>query len=87
VPQPFVVRDLRTHAAKPAGGPTQVMLETYGGERGDPAVSSSVADQVRQAMIDAVSGPIGRAYAGAEHVSFEGKFYRSDIAQQEVAVA
>jgi phosphoribosylamine--glycine ligase len=28
-----------------------------------------------------------RAYAGAEHVSFEGKFYRSDIAQQEVAVA
>ena len=28
-----------------------------------------------------------RAYAGAERVSFEGKFYRSDIAQQEVAVA
>jgi phosphoribosylamine--glycine ligase len=28
-----------------------------------------------------------RAYAGAAHVSFEGKFYRSDIAQQEVAVA
>jgi peptidoglycan glycosyltransferase len=69
VPQPFVVRDLRTHAAKPAGGPTQVVLETYGGERGDPAVSSSVADQVRQAMIDAVSGPIGRAYAGAGAVT------------------
>ena len=28
-----------------------------------------------------------RAYAGAERVTFEGKFYRSDIAQQEVAVA
>ena len=28
-----------------------------------------------------------RAYAGAERVSFEGKFYRSDIAQREVAVA
>ena len=27
------------------------------------------------------------AYAGAERVSFEGKFYRSDIARQEVAVA
>ena len=27
------------------------------------------------------------AYAGAERVTFEGKFYRSDIAQQEVAVA
>jgi phosphoribosylamine--glycine ligase len=28
-----------------------------------------------------------RAYAGAERVTFEGKFYRSDIAGQEVAVA
>ncbi|TME27680.1 MAG: phosphoribosylamine--glycine ligase [Chloroflexi bacterium] len=28
-----------------------------------------------------------RAYLGAERVSFEGKFYRSDIARQEVAVA
>jgi phosphoribosylamine--glycine ligase len=27
-----------------------------------------------------------RAYAGAERVEFEGKFYRSDIAQGEVAV-
>jgi phosphoribosylamine--glycine ligase len=28
-----------------------------------------------------------RAYLGAERVTFEGKFYRSDIARQEVAVA
>ncbi len=28
-----------------------------------------------------------RAYLGAERIAFEGKFYRSDIAQQEVAVA
>ena len=28
-----------------------------------------------------------RAYAGAEAVQFEGKFYRSDIARGEVAVA
>ena len=28
-----------------------------------------------------------RAYAGAERIVFEGKFYRSDIARQEVAVA
>jgi phosphoribosylamine--glycine ligase len=28
-----------------------------------------------------------RAYVGAERVTFDGKFYRSDIAQQEVAVA
>ena len=69
VPQPLVVRDLRTHAAHPTDGPTQVVLETYGGGRGEPAVSSSVADQVRRAMIDAVSGPIGRAYAGAGAVT------------------
>jgi phosphoribosylamine--glycine ligase len=36
---------------------------------------------------DSISQARDRAYAGAEHVGFEGKFYRSDIAQQEVAVA
>jgi peptidoglycan glycosyltransferase len=69
VPQPYVVRDLRTHAANPAAGPTDSLLETYGGGRGNPAVSSSVADAVRHAMIDAVSGPIGKLYAGAGDVA------------------
>jgi len=36
---------------------------------------------------DSIAEARDRAYAGAERVSFEGKFYRSDIAQQEVAVA
>lgn len=36
---------------------------------------------------DSIAQARDRAYAGAEHVTFEGKFYRSDIAQQEVAVA
>ena len=36
---------------------------------------------------DTVAEARGRAYAGAEAVTFEGKFYRSDIAQQEVAIA
>jgi phosphoribosylamine---glycine ligase len=36
---------------------------------------------------DTVAEARDRAYAGAERVSFEGKFYRSDIAQREVAVA
>ena len=36
---------------------------------------------------DTIAEARDRAYAGAEQVSFEGKFYRSDIAQQEVAVA
>ena len=36
---------------------------------------------------DTVAEARDRAYAGAERVAFEGKFYRSDIARQEVAVA
>jgi phosphoribosylamine---glycine ligase len=36
---------------------------------------------------DSVAEARDRAYRGAETVSFEGKFYRSDIAAQEVAVA
>jgi phosphoribosylamine--glycine ligase len=36
---------------------------------------------------DSLAEARDRAYAGAERVTFEGKFYRSDIAQQEVAVA
>ena len=69
VPQPFVVRDVRSHAAAPDAGPTDSVLESYDGGRGDPVISSQVAQQVRQAMIDAVSGPIGRLYAGAGDVT------------------
>jgi peptidoglycan glycosyltransferase len=69
VPQPFVVRDLRTHAENPATGPSDAVLETYGGGPGNAAISSSVADAVRHAMIDAVSGPIGKLYAGAGDVT------------------
>jgi phosphoribosylamine--glycine ligase len=36
---------------------------------------------------DRVAEARDRSYAGAERVTFEGRFYRSDIAQQEVAVA
>ena len=69
VPQPFVVRDVRSHAAAPDAGPADSVLESYDGGRGDPVISSQVAQQVRQAMIDAVSGPIGRLYAGAGDVT------------------
>ena len=72
VPQPFVVRDLRSHAEAPGAGPTQSVLETYDGGRGNPAISSGVAALVRQAMIDAVSGPIGQLYAGAGDVTHFG---------------
>ena len=36
---------------------------------------------------DTIAEARERAYVGAERVTFEGKFYRSDIAQAEVAVA
>ena len=36
VPQPYLVRDLRSHAATPTEGPSQSVLEAYGGGRGDP---------------------------------------------------
>jgi penicillin-binding protein A len=69
VPQPFAVRDLRTHAAAPQGGPAATVLEAYGGAGSTQAVSTQAADQVRQAMIDAVQGPIGTLYAGAGAVA------------------
>jgi len=68
VPEPFVVRDLRSHAADPAAGPTNVVIEEYGAG-GHRAISSQAAAQVRAAMVDAVEGPIGRLYAGAADVS------------------
>ena len=69
VPHPYVVRDLRTHAASPLDGPTATVLETYGGGGGRRAISSQAAAQVRSAMIDAVEGRLGRRYAGAGAVS------------------
>ena len=72
VPDPFVVRDLRSHAAAPEGGPIDTVLEAYGGEAGNRAISSQAAGQVRSAMIDAVEGPIGHLYAGAGAVSRSG---------------
>ncbi len=72
VPHPYVVRDLRTHAATPLEGPTATVLEAYGGTGGKRAISSQAAAQMRSAMIDAVEGPLGRRYAGAGAVSGHG---------------
>jgi peptidoglycan glycosyltransferase len=69
VPHPYLVRDVRTHAAAPLGGPTATVLESYGGGGGSPAISAQAAAQVRSAMVDAVGGPIGIHYAGAGAVS------------------
>ncbi|HLE88886.1 MAG TPA: penicillin-binding protein 2 [Candidatus Limnocylindria bacterium] len=68
VPEPYVVRDLRSHAADAAAGPTSLVLETYGGG-GRRVISGQAASQLRAAMVDAVHGPIGRLYAGAADIA------------------
>jgi penicillin-binding protein A len=69
LPQPFVVRDVRAHAPRPADGPSDRVLETFGPSGGTRVVSPQTAAQVRSAMVDAVHGDIGRLYAGAGAVS------------------
>jgi peptidoglycan glycosyltransferase len=71
-PLPYLVRDLRSHAPAPVGGPTAVVLQTYGSGGGRPVVSPSVAAEVRAVMIDAVQGSIGRIYAGRGAVTLYG---------------
>ena len=62
----------------------------HGGTRRDPRGNLVVAGG-RVIHVVAEAGTMAearaRAYEGAERIEFEGKFYRSDIARQEVAVA
>jgi peptidoglycan glycosyltransferase len=69
LPTPFVVRDVRAHAARPNRGPSDDVLETYPSGGGTRVVSSRTAAQVRSAMVDAVQGELGRLYAGAGSVA------------------
>ena len=59
---------------------------TKRGPNGDVLVSGGRVMHV-VASGETIAEARDRAYAGAERVSFEGKFYRSDIAQREVVVA
>ncbi len=69
MPTPYVVRDIRAHANRPARGPSDQVLETLSPPGGTRVVSAGTASQVRSAMVDAVEGPLGRLYAGAGAVS------------------
>jgi peptidoglycan glycosyltransferase len=69
LPTPFVVRDVRAHAARPARGPNDRVLETFSSSSGTRVVSSQTAADVRSAMVDAVQGELGRLYAGAGAVT------------------
>ncbi|MEP6680001.1 MAG: penicillin-binding protein 2 [Chloroflexota bacterium] len=68
-PQPYVVRDVRSHSA---GAPSKSVLETYSGDGGRGVVSAQTAATVRSAMIDAVEGQLGSLYAGAGAVKLYG---------------
>ncbi len=71
-PQPYVVGAVRSHAATPAAGPAATVLQRVTPPTGHRVVSQQTAQQVRSAMVDAVSGPIGRIYAGAGAVRLYG---------------
>lgn len=72
MPQPYVVRDARAHAAEPQSGPSGTILERYSSSGGSRVVSSQTAGEVRAAMVDAVEGKLGRLYAGQGDVSLYG---------------
>ncbi len=72
MPQPYVVSAVRSYAADPAKGPTSIVLQRNAPGAGRRVVSAETAAAVRSAMIDAVSGPIGRIYAGAGAVQLYG---------------
>lgn len=69
MPQPYVVADVRAHAADPADGPTDRVVERYGGGGGDRVIDPETARQVRAAMVDAVHAQLGRLYAGGANVA------------------
>jgi peptidoglycan glycosyltransferase len=70
MPHPYVVADVRQHAAGPSRSST--ILQRYPGGGGSQVVSPQVADEVRSAMVDAVQAPLGSLYAGAGAVRLYG---------------
>ncbi len=71
MPTPFVVRDIRAHAADPGAGPDPRVLEGYGGAM-RRVIGSQAAADLRAAMVDAVHGELGRPYAGSGAVTLYG---------------
>jgi len=72
MPAPYVVSAVRAHASNPTRGPSATILQQPGGGSGHRVISSTAAAELRSAMVDAVSGPIGRIYAGAGNVRLYG---------------
>lgn len=70
MPHPYVVRDVRAHAED--GAPSETVLERFSSRGGTRVISSEAARQTRAAMVDAVNGPLGRAYAGEADITLYG---------------
>jgi peptidoglycan glycosyltransferase len=64
--EPFVVREIRDPNPDGGLGPVAATLESPFRRQ---VVSGTVADQVRDVMVDAVHGPLGAPYAGAANVA------------------
>jgi penicillin-binding protein A len=71
-PDLYVVNQIRAHAADPAKRPSGALIESTSPGSGHRVISSQTASEVRQAMVDAVQGPLGRFYAGSGNVSLYG---------------
>ncbi len=69
-PNPYVVKDVRTHSD--TGSPGDQVLDTLGSGGGTRVVGSAAAAATRQAMVDAVNGDLGRLYAGQADVTLYG---------------
>jgi peptidoglycan glycosyltransferase len=66
--QPYAVRDLRVHAEDPSAGPSERVIERYGGGE-ERVVGEQAAAATRVAMVDAVNAELGRLYAGGAALS------------------
>ncbi|HEU5315548.1 MAG TPA: penicillin-binding protein 2, partial [Chloroflexota bacterium] len=72
LPDLHAVRDVRAHAADPAAGPADQVLERTGTGGGTRVISPQAAQQVRAAMVDAVEAELGQQFAGAGAVRHYG---------------
>ena len=70
MPHPYVVRDVRSHSED--GTPSDDVLERFTSRGGTRVVSTEAARQTRAAMVDAVNGELGRAYAGQADITLYG---------------
>jgi penicillin-binding protein A len=70
MPQPWVVRDVRTHTKR--NRLSDSVLQSFGSPGGTRVVSSQAAAGTRAAMVDAVNADLGRLFAGQGDITLYG---------------